>query len=136
MSEKPNQTEVIPEEWKDTMRRGIEDAIANYELAEIISFDPFTVSAEADPRIWDQVSEAERQWILNDLFYRNSFDKQSDVVVDTYNFESTSESTWSGQATVKVYQTKRSKLENMYLHEISRPNCPTEYIVAPKEFRL
>jgi len=99
-------------------------------------FDPFTVSAGKDPRTWDELTEAERGWILKDLFYRNHLDRHNDVLISEYTFENTSESTWKGVATVRVYKTKMSAFDNVYVHEIERPNCPTEYVVAPKEHRI
>jgi len=40
MNEKQKLNETISEEWKDIMRRGIEEAIANYEIFEIITLTP------------------------------------------------------------------------------------------------
>lgn len=136
MTEKQRPEEIRLIDWESNMRQGIEDAIANYEMFEIITFDPYTVTAGEDPRTWDEISENERQWILKDLFYRNHLDRQNEVLVDEYTFKNTSESSWTGVATVKVFKTKLSTFDNMYIHEITRPNCPTEYIVAPKEYRI
>ena len=126
-------------EWQDMLRRGVEDVIANYgEVLETIYFDPFTVSAGEDERTWNDISDQEREWILKELFYKNSFDRQNNIVVGTYSFSAPDdpETTWHGKAVVEVFETKRSKLDNMYLHEIRRPKCPVEYVVAPKGYRL
>ena len=138
MTEKPQSAEIIPEEWKENMRLGIEDVIANYEIFEMISFDPFSLTAVSDHRYWDKITDQERKWILDELFYKNSFDRQNNVFIGNYMFTAPDdpETTWKGVATVQIFETKRSKLEGMYLHEISRPGCVIEYIVASREFRF
>jgi hypothetical protein len=130
--------EVLSEEWKDRMSEGVKNTLDNYELFERINFAPLSLIEDFDDRRWDQLSKEERDWVTSEIFFRYGFNRRNEIVVAEYEFDAPKEKgvTWKGTAKVKVYETHRSKLENMYLHEITRPGAEVEYMIAPKDARL
>lgn len=130
--------EILSVEWKEKMQDGMKDALDNYELFGRINFSPDTLTEGYDDRTWSELEDEEREWVMKELFYGNQFDRQSDIVVNEYKFKAPKGEgvTWKGTASVKVYETHHSKLEDMYLHEITIPGKVVEYVIAPKDVEL
>lgn len=137
---KAQSPEILSLEWKRAMIDGIDDVLQNYELFGQINFAPESITENFDKRSWPELTDQEREWITTKLFQQFGFDKTNPIEVAKYTFEAPKSEkkppSWEGTASVKVFETQRSKLENMYLHEIQRPNTEVEYIIAPKDFQL
>ena len=99
---------------------------------------PLHLEEDFDDRGWHELSEGEREWITEELFKSFGFNRRNEVVVGKYIFDAPQGEgvTWTGTTSVKVFETLRSKLEDMYLHEITRPGTEREYVIAPKDARL
>jgi hypothetical protein len=118
----------------------MEEAFQNYELFELINPAPASIAPEHfdDDRGWMELNDTERKFLNKELFRIFGLREDLLIEVDSYTFESPEGEgvTWKGEAKVTVYETQRSKLENMYVHKIERKNVEDEYTVAPKEFRI
>jgi hypothetical protein len=138
--EKNDSPEFLPIDWQLAMREGIEEAFQNYEQFELINASPISVAPDYydDDREWEELNDAERKFLNDELFRFFGFSPETLIEVDSYNFKAPEHETvkWKGKAKVTVYETKRSKLENMYVHKIERPKVEPEYTIAPKDFRI
>ncbi len=125
-------------EWKQSITDGIEMTLENFELFETaITFDPISLTEGKDERVFDQLNGSERLWINRELFRIYSIRLDNAKFVDGYQFSAPEEASWKGVAKVRILEILRSKLENLYLHEITRPGTKeVEYMIATKDFRL
>lgn len=142
MSEKETSERKVNPEWESQMREGVAMAIENYELFDKLAFfAPLTISDGLDEREWHNLSEAEKEIILGEVFSLLEVDPKTQEPVKEYEFAAPTtddpkkETTWTGTGKVKVYETGKSD-EDMFLHELDSPGLGLEYFIAPREFEI
>ncbi len=125
-------------DWTQSVTEAISYTFENLELYDFqINFDPATILGDKDSRMLDELSEAERRWINREVFRIYSIRLENCVKKYEYQFSSPEGASWKGVAKVRVLDTPRSSLENIYLHEITWPGVVEPgYMIAGKDFRL
>ncbi len=128
--------------WQELMRGAMEEGLDNYELFGHVEVSPMIT--EANKRTFEDLAPNERDWLKRELFRQLRFVGEDLEVVDTYTFTTPTgtspehgaeQARLQGEVQVRICQTPRIG-EDMYLHELTRPDSSIEYIVAPHDFRL
>lgn len=131
-------------DWKQKITEGIEYVFANIELfGEPFNFDPVTIipwKEETEPfdgRSFGDLNPEEKVWVAREVLRIFAVNLDTYIPVEKYTYKSSEDANWTGVATVEVLETKRSKLEDIYLHKLNIPDITEpEYIIAGKDFRL
>lgn len=135
-------------EWQETIRTGVQDSIDNFELLfspdskvpgrpfNPVNFSPITITSGEDEREFKELSETEKNFILNEVLGKLGVELGNDQVVAQYVVDAPPGSEWEGVAGVYVFKTDKSEEEGIFLHEIYRSDSSKEYILASQDYRL
>lgn len=131
-------------EWAEAMKTGLTEALDNFELYDqLINVSPITISNGSDERLFQELSNAEREFVVKLLHRQLGLDPfEEKRPVRSYHVEAPKSPDvekypegWQGEASVNVFETARSD-EDMFLHEVQFPDGKLEYAIAPADRQI
>lgn len=129
------------QEWQEQMRQTIQEGLDNYELFEKVVLSHPVADLENDDQVL--LNPQELNWANQELLRLLKIEGDFDIT-DSYTFITPNDSPDTSneleppiqdEVQVTICRTPREK-EDMFLHILTRSDGSTEYMVAPRNYRL